>query len=174
MRSSVPFGMVAGLLLVLGSAATVLADGSGEEGIGVEPASVTAGDTVILAGSGLEPNNERVIVLAGQDLVVDFGTVTTDAAGMFQTELTIPSHLPSGVYEFRAIGDEILTAPLAVTAAAGGGGSSPVPNDLSNTVVPRERTAIEFSVVLALAAAAALAGAFLVWRAEGRRSTSAA
>ena len=172
MRSSVPFGMVAGLLLVLGSAVTVLANGGGE-GIAVEPSSVTAGDTVILAGSGLEPNNERVIVLAGQDLVVDFGTVTTDAAGMFQTELTIPSHLPSGVYEFRAIGDEILTASLAVTAAAGGAGSSPVPNDLSNTVVPRERTAIEFGVVLALAAAAALAGAFLVWRAEGRRSTSA-
>lgn len=174
MRSSVPFGMVAGLLLVLGSAATVLADGSGEEGIGVEPASVTAGDTVILAGSGLEPNTERVLVLAGQGLVIDFGAVTTDPEGMFQTELTIPSHLPSGVYEFRAIGDEILTAPLAVTAVAGGAGSSPAPNDLSNTVVPRERTAIEFGVVLALAAAAAVAGGLLVWRAERLRGTTGA
>lgn len=101
-------------LLALGGG-TVLAHegGAGEESVAVEPSSVTAGGSVVLAGSGLEPESERVLVLAGQGLVVEFGTVTTDAEGMSSQELTIPSHLPAGTYELRAIGDEILSAPLA-------------------------------------------------------------
>ena len=174
MRKSVPFAIAVQLLLLLGSAATVLADGSGKEGIAVEPGSVTAGDTVILAGTGLVPKTERVLVLAGQSLVIDFGTVTTDAQGMFQIKLTIPSHLPSGIYEFRAIGDETLTAPLAITAAAGGAGASAAPNDTSETIVPRTRTTVELGVIIALVALAAAAGALIVWRAEHLRGAAGA
>ena len=105
--------------LLLGGTVVVAHEGEGEAKIEVEPSSLTAGGTTVLAGSGLEPDNERVLVLAGQDLVVEFGTVRTDAQGMFQQELLIPGHLPSGTYEMRAIGDETLTAALGVTAAAG-------------------------------------------------------
>jgi len=172
MRKSLRFGIVLGLVLSLTTAVAVMAhEGSGEEEVVVEPASVTAGDSVVLAGSGLEPNNERVLVMAGQDLIVEFGSVTTDAEGMFQTELTIPSHLPSGTYELRAIGDETVTAPLAVT---GGAEASPAPNDLNQTVVPRERTPIEVGVILALVALATAAGGLLVWRAERVRGAAGA
>lgn len=123
-----------GLALALGAAAVVIAHDPGEAEIVVEPASVTAGDAVVLAGTGLEPDSDRVLVLAGEDLIIEFGTVTTDDEGMFQAELTIPSHLPSGTYEFRAIGDETLTVPLAISGAA----ASP-PTDAGETIMPRDR-----------------------------------
>lgn len=162
------------LALALGASAAVLAHDPGASGIEVLPASVTAGDTVVLAGTGLEPNNERVLVLAGQDLVVEFGTVTTDAEGMFQTELTIPSHLPSGTYELRAIGDETLTAPLDITAVAGGAEASPGPEDASETVVPRERTPIELALIIVLVTLATVIGGLLVWGAERLRGAAGA
>jgi hypothetical protein len=155
-----------GLALAVAPVTAMAHEGSGEEEVVLEPADVTAGESVIVAGSGLEPDDERILALAGGDLVVDFGTVTTDAEGMFQTELTIPSHLPSGTYEFRAIGDETVTAELAVTAAAGEAEASPAPNDARETVVPRERTPIELGVILALVVLATVIGGLLVWGAE--------
>jgi hypothetical protein len=173
MRKRVAFAIVLGVSLSLVAiGATMGHEGSGEEEIVVEPASVTAGDTVILAGSGLEPDSDRVVVLAGQDLVVEFGTVRTDAEGMFSKELTIPSHLPSGNYELQAIGDETITTPLAVTAAAGGAEASPRADDATQTVVARERTPFEVALILALVALAAIAGGVLAWRAERFRGPS--
>lgn len=175
MRKSLPSALAAGVLLSLATAVGVMAhEGSGEEEVVVEPSDVTAGDTVILAGSGLEPNDERILALAGGDLVVDLGSVTTDAEGTFEIELTIPSHLPSGIYELRAIGDETVTAELGVTAAAGGAEASPNPNDASQTVVPRERTPIELGLILVLVALAAVAGGLLVWGAERVRGAAGA
>lgn len=170
MGKSASLAISLGLLLSLGIAGTVIAhEGSGQEEIVVEPSSVTAGDTVVLAGTGLEPDSDRVLVLAGQALTVDLGTVTTDAEGMFQIELTIPSHLPSGTYELRAIGDETLTAALDVTALAGGPDASPGSGDATNTVVPRERSPLELAALIGLIGVAALAGGLLVWRAEWLR-----
>ena len=159
---------VAALLvrLVLGGG-TVLAHegGAGTESLAVEPSSVTAGGSVVLAGSGLEPENERVLVLAGQGLVVEFGTVTTEAEGMFSKELAIPSDLPAGTYELRAIGDETLTAPLALTAADGAAGA-PGPDAAAQAVVPRDRSPIELALLVGVVAILAAIGGLLVWRAE--------
>jgi hypothetical protein len=167
MRRSLPVAMALGLLLSLVVGFAVMAhEGTGEETLEVEPSSVTAGDTVVLAGSGLEPDNDRVLVLVGEDLTVEFGTVTTDADGMFSKQLTIPSHLPSGNYELRAIGDETLTAPLAVTAAAGAAESPPAADAANETVIPRQRTSLELGLILALVAWAAIVGGWLIWRAE--------
>lgn len=174
MRKSIPSALAVGVLLSLATAVAVMAhEGSGEEEVVVEPGDVTAGDTVILAGSGLEPNDERILALAGGDLVVDLGSVTTDAEGMFQIELTIPSHLPSGIYELRAIGDETVTAELGVSAVAGAE-ASPAPDDARQTVVPRVRTPMELGLVLVLVALAAVAGGVLVWRAERVRGATGA
>ena len=131
MRRTTAHAITFGVALSLAAAAAVLAHGgeAGKEALAVEPSDVTAGQTVVLVGSGLEPDNDRVLVLAGQDLVVEFGTVRTNAEGMFQKELPIPSHLPSGIYELRAIGDETLTVPLTVTAIAGGPEASPAAED---------------------------------------------
>lgn len=175
MRKSMPFATSVALVLALAAVAAVTAhEGSGEEEVVVEPAEVTAGESVIVAGSGLEPDDERVLVLAGGGLVVDFGTVTTDAEGMFQIEITIPSHLPGGTYELRAIGDETVTAELAVTAAAGAAEASPGENDPNQAVVARERTPVELGAILVLVALAAVAGGLLVWRAEGFRGEAGA
>ncbi|NJD29490.1 MAG: hypothetical protein FIA92_14500 [Chloroflexi bacterium] len=173
MRRFVPIAAVLGLLLSLSAGLAVMAH-EGEEGIEVEPSSVTAGDTVVLAGSGLEPNAERVLLLAGGSLIVAFGTVTTDAEGMFSLELTIPNHLPSGNYELRAIGDETLTTPLGVTAAAGGVGATPAPNDAGEAVVARDRSPLELVLILALVALATVVGVWLVWRAERFRGAQTA
>lgn len=175
MRKSIPCAVILGLSFAFGLALAVTAhEGDGEAKIEVEPASVTAGDKVVLAGSGLEPDNDRVLVLAGEGLTIEFGTVKTDAEGMFSEELTIPSHLPSGNYELRAIGDETLTTPLAVTAAAGGAQASPVANAPSETVAARQRSPLELGVILALVALAAISGALLVWRTERFRGAAAA
>jgi hypothetical protein len=175
MRRSVLRAAAFALMLALGAAGAAAAhEGSGEEEVVVEPADVTAGDSVVAAGSGLEPDDERVLVLAGADLVVDFGTVTTDAEGMFEIELTIPSHLPTATYELRAIGDETVTAQVAVTAAAGGADPAPAADDSNQAVVPRERTTIELAVILVLVALAAVAGGLLVWGAERLRGEAGA
>ncbi|MEO6579462.1 MAG: hypothetical protein ABIO99_11270 [Candidatus Limnocylindria bacterium] len=175
MRKSMPFATSVALVLALAAVAAVTAhEGSGEEEVVVEPAEVTAGESVIVAGSGLEPDDERVLVLAGGDLVVDFGSVTTDAEGMFEIELTIPSHLPSGTYELRAIGDETLTAELMVTAMAGGAETPPAENDQAQDVVPRDRTPVELGLILILVALAGGAGGLLVWRAEWFRGAAGA
>ncbi len=156
--------------LLLGGTVVVAHEGEGEAKIEVEPSSLTAGGTIVLAGSGLEPDNERVLVLAGQDLVVEFGTVRTDAQGMFQQELRIPGHLPSGTYEVRAIGDETLTAALGVTAAAGGQASPATESD--QTVTGRARSPVALGLLLAFAVLTALAGVLLVWRAERFRGVA--
>jgi len=166
MRRSLPLATALGVLLSLGAVLVVMAhEGDGEETLEVEPASVTAGDSVVLAGSGLEPDNDRVLLLAGADLVVEFGTVKTDAEGMFSTELAIPDHLPSGTYELRAIGDETLTTALAVTAAAGAV-APPADGDAGEVILARQRTPLEIGVIVALVAAAVVVGGWLVWRAE--------
>jgi len=162
---STAWALALGALLVLvGASATLAHEGTGEEEVVVEPASITAGDSVVLAGSGLEPDDERVLVLAGADLVVELGTVATDAEGMFQIELAIPSHLPSGTYELRAIGDETLTAALAVTAADVA--DAPAADPATESVVARERGPLELGAVIAATAIAALVGGLLVWRAD--------
>jgi hypothetical protein len=176
MRKAFPIAVALGVVLSAVGVAYVMAhEGEpGEETLAVEPSSVTAGDTVVLAGSGLEPDNDRVLLLAGGDIVIEFGTVRTDDEGMFEKELTIPDHLPTGAYELRAIGDETLTVPLAVTAIAGGRETSPGIDDASQTVAARERTPIELAIILVLVAVAAVAGGVLVWRAERFRGRSAA
>jgi len=174
MRKSAPLAIVFGLALLFGTALAVAAhQGNGEAKIEAEPSSLTAGGTVVLAGSGLEPDSDRILVLAGEGLTVEFGTIRTDAQGMFSKELTIPGHLPSGNYELRAIGDETLTAPLAVTAAAGNGEASPAANAANETVVSRQRSPADLSAILVLVGLAAVLGGLMVWRAERFRGASA-
>jgi len=200
-KTSLP-AIALGLALSLAGASLVLAH-EGEETLAVEPSTLEAGGTVVLAGSGLEPDSERVLILAGENLIVEFGTVKTDADGRFQKELTIPGHLPAGTYELRAIGDETLTVPLGILEAAPvlpsaapsaepAPSAKPVPNvspapnptpapvatvapiDPTKTVVPRERTPVELGLILALIPFAAVAGGLLVWRAERFRGGSPA
>jgi hypothetical protein len=140
---------------------------SGDEasGISVEPAQVTAGETVVLAGNGLEPNSDRQINLVGPDVVVPFPAVTTDADGMFAVTLTIPDHLPSGTYTFQAIGDETLTTDCTITAAVGMAATEPK-DEAAAIVTSRSRSSLETAIVGVLVGVAIALGVLLVVRAE--------
>lgn len=158
--------------LVAAVAAPALAHEAGESsGVSVDPTQLTAGGTVVLAGRGLEPDSDRVLQLVGHDLIVQFGTVTTDADGGFAKELTIPAYLPAGAYELQAIGDETLATPLAVTVAAGAAANGGV-TAADAAVAPRARSSAAMAgLVLAILLVAAL-GVILVRGSErlGRRS----
>jgi len=161
MRSRlIPSALFAGGLL-LATASAALADEPGA-GLSVEPQEVTAGDTILLAGNGLEPDDERILVLQGEDVAVSLGTATTDGDGMLNAEIEIPGHLPSGTYQLQAIGDETLEIEVKVQAAEGGA-SEPAEEA---PITARERGPIELGVILVGAALAAAVGGLLVWRAE--------
>ncbi len=156
----------ASVALAFALALPVFAHSGGEaSGISVEPAQVTAGGTVVLAGNGLEPNSERQINLVGPDDLVPFPKVTTDAAGMFNVTLTIPGHLPSGTYTFQAIGDETLTTELAVTAAAGQAAAQPS-SETAAVVAPRSRSGLELAGIALLLVVAVGGGLVLISQAE--------
>lgn len=163
MRRPLLSALLLGGALLLLPAVSVLADEPGA-GITVEPAEVTAGQTVLLAGSGLESDDERVLVLQGETMAVNLGTATTDADGMLSQEIQIPGHLPSGSYQLQAIGDETLEVELKVTAAEGGAAAAPQPDEDAHA--SRERTDVELAVVVAVAAILAALGVVLVIRAE--------
>ncbi len=163
--------LAAVLLSLLGSATALGHGGGGDEGLRVEPSTVTAGGSVVLAATGLEPDSDRSIELVGPDLVVELGTAATGADGMFSKEVTIPSHLPGGEYTFEVIGDETLTVPLAVMAAAAGAGAPPT-NDAAEILLPRSRSALELALLVGMVAVLVLSGGLLVWRAERIRGAS--
>ena len=159
--SLLPITILLGTLVVAAWPATVSAHG-GAEGISVDPASLTAGETVLIAGSGLEPDDDRVLVLRGEDVVVSLGTATTDGEGMLAAEVTVPAHLPSGSYQIQAIGDETLETELKVAAAAGAMDVAP-----TTAEVPYGGpSSAESAVVIGGALLVALAGVFLIRRAE--------
>jgi hypothetical protein len=156
----------ASVALVFALALPVLAHSGGEaSGISIEPAQVTAGGTVVLAGKGLEPNSDRQINLVGPDVIVPFPAVTTDADGMFAVTLTVPAHLPAGTYTFQAIGDETLTTDCTVTAAAGMAASEPI-NEAVAAVAPRSRSSLDLGIIGVLIVLAIGLGVLLVVRAE--------
>jgi hypothetical protein len=139
--------------------------GSAASGISVEPSTVTAGGTVVLAGTGLEPNAERRIQLVGPDMIVPFAAATTDADGMFSVTLTVPAHLPAGTYTFQAIGDETLTAECIVTAAPGGAVAQTTSAAVA-MIVSRDRSGLELGALALLVAVSLGVGLLLVVRAE--------
>lgn len=152
--------------LVIAVSLTALAHSGGEESaISAEPSQVTAGGTVVLAGTGLEPDTDRVINLVGPDVIVPFKNVTTDADGMFSVELTIPAHLPAGTYTFQAIGDETLTTELMITAAAGQTAVEPK-NEALAVVTPRSRSGSELAIMAFVVLVSLAGGVLLVTRAE--------
>lgn len=149
--------------LVVAAPARAHGGGSGEPSVQIEPQQVTAGGTVVIVGEGMEPDNERAVVLAGQQLVVEFGTVKTDADGGFTLKVTVPSHLPSGVYQVQAIGDETVSADLQVTAAVGASSTAPAPQQ---NVQPRHVEGLGLVVLVAAVGLFILAGGWLVVFAE--------
>lgn len=120
-------------------------------------ASVVAGGTVAVTGSGFAADAELRFELRSDP--VDLGTVTADADGAFSRALTIPASTPAGAHTLaviRADGTEV-TAALTVTAATGGGNTTPGENtgggadgDLATTGADSTPYVIAAVVLLAL------------------------
>jgi hypothetical protein len=158
---AVGFALAAVTLLTLGGG-TVLATNADllEPSVSVTPSTLAAGGTIVVAGSGLEPMSDRVIEQAGQDLTVELGSVTADAAGAFQAEFAIPLHLPPGAYELRAIGDRILATQLTVTSGVAGASAGQADDEASMVATTL--------ILLAAAGIMLAAGGVVAWRAERR------
>lgn len=169
MRRPLLSALLLSVAVLLLTAASVLADDP-NAGISVEPAEVAAGQTILLAGNSLEPDDERVLVLQGDTITVSLGTATTDADGMLSQEIQIPGHLPSGTYQLQAIGDETLQVELKVAAAEGGAATEAEPAE--EALTNRERSGIELAVVVLAAAIFGGLGVLLVVRAERFRGQS--
>ncbi len=152
----------AGAMTLVGVAPALAHSGSGEPILQIDPNPVTAGGTVTLVGTGLEPNGDREVSLAGQNLLVDFGTFKTDSDGMLSVQMKIPAYLPAGTYEIRAAADEVLTIECDVQAGAGT--VAAVDDPAQAQVVPHQRGAVEISLIASLVALSLALGAFLVWR----------
>lgn len=159
----------AGLALAGGAPAQAHSGGT-EPSLQIDPNPVTAGSTVTLVGTNLEPNGDREVSLAGQNLIVNFGTFKTDGDGMLTVPLKIPTYLPAGTYEIRAAADEILTIECDVQAGAGS--VTAVDDPASAQVVAHQRGAIEISLIASLVALSLALGAFLVWRTRPHPETN--
>lgn len=157
-------GTAAAMVLILALPALAHSGGEASE-ISVEPSTVTVGGTVVLAGTGLEPDSDRTINLVGPDVVVPFPNVTTDADGMFSVTLTIPAHLPAGTYTVQAIADETLTTELTLTAVAGQAAPEPK-NEAAAVVAARNRSGLELAVIAVVLLLAVVGGLLLVTQAE--------
>ena len=158
--------LLAVALVILG--ATVALGHGGDEGVEslvLEPASIGPGGSVLVVGTDLEPDTERTLQLTGEDITIALGTSAVSEAGRFSEEITVPSHVPAGVYQIQSIGDETLTVELQIVGApeeVGVPAAASAPADGG----PRERGALGLGLVLALAMIAGLVGLLLVVRAE--------
>ncbi len=143
--------------------------------ITVDPSSFEPGDTVTVAGTGLQPSFETPIEFNSVTVVV--GTVTTDAEGAFETTITIPADAAQGDHtitaECDAVGNVSITdvtvevsgnvigPPLPRTGGNGGNGG------------PLPRTGSDVEPLVVVGGAAVLAGVAFVLVAKRRRRTVA-
>jgi LPXTG-motif cell wall-anchored protein len=101
--------------------------------ITVDPSTFEAGDVVTVTGAGLEPNFETIIEF--NSVTVQVGTATTDAAGSFEAQVTIPLDAADGAHTISAVCDTAgnvsstdVTVSSEVTAPTEPGGSGgPLP-----------------------------------------------
>lgn len=109
------------------------------------------GETFTVSGDGYEPSATVVVTLESDP--VTLATTTADAAGAFETEVTIPADFPAGAHTLKATG-----------AAAGGGTQVlglqiTVAGDLAETGTNIPAGLIVVALIAALAGAVAVRAA---------------
>jgi hypothetical protein len=83
------------VLMMLGLASTTTARSDADrEVVRVEPATVDAGGSVTIAGTGMPPGSARTLVLAGGHLVIGLGAVRTMRATGSTWWSTFPAIFP--------------------------------------------------------------------------------
>jgi large repetitive protein len=90
------------------------------------PATVSAGGTIALAGTGFEPGDYALVLHSDP---VSLGTVTVGQDGVLSHSATIPASTPAGAHELVLSLDGVVvsTTPITVTAASAPAVSAPTP-----------------------------------------------
>lgn len=132
----------------------------------VDPSTFEAGDVVTVSGTGLEPNFETIIEF--NSVTVQVGTATTDAAGSFSVQVTIPADAAAGPHTITAVCDSAgnisstdvtVSSVNATTTTTIGGG-------------PLPRTGTDSKPLIVVGAIALLVGVALVLVSKRRRRTA--
>lgn len=148
---------VLGLLLTVVLAAPAAA----QTGYG-EPITVSPGDSVTVGGEGCSPGADVTIEFRQGSVSKVLAVVTADEDGDFRAVVTIPVNAePGAALLVASCGGTVLTIPLHVVAA-GGGGTLPVTGSSDTT-----GTLVGVGGALVVLGAAAVYGA-------RRRNTAAA
>jgi LPXTG-motif cell wall-anchored protein len=133
----------------------------------VEPSTFAAGATVTVRGTGFQPNFSTRIDF--NSVTVEIGSVTTDAAGNFQLQVTIPNDAVPGPHTIScncdaegniSSTDVTVSSTNATTTTTTGGG-------------PLPRTGTDSKPLLVVGAIAVLVGIALVLVSKRRRRSAA-
>lgn len=100
------------------------ADTEPEPALVLSSATVQAGGSIAVSGTGFAPDQEITFELHSDPIVL--GTLTADAGGVLKGSFTIPASAPAGTHTLVALSGTtvIASAPLTVTAAGAGGTGS--------------------------------------------------
>jgi LPXTG-motif cell wall-anchored protein len=130
--------------------------------ITVSPSTFQAGDTVTVTGTGFQPDFETVIEF--NSVTVQVGTVTTDGAGAFSLEVTIPLDATDGPHTITAVCDaEGNITSTDVTVSSTSAPTTPPPGG------PLPRTGSDAQPLVIAGLVALLAGIALVLVSRRRR-----
>jgi hypothetical protein len=102
----------------------------------ISEASVPAGGSLVISGSGFEP--DAVVTLTLHSTPVDLGTATANGDGSFVATVTIPSSTARGAHTVEASTKDGTTVSVALTVTAkgtvaAGGSVSASADDLADT-----------------------------------------
>ena len=141
--------------------------------------AAAAGNTLALDGREFTAGAEYQLRLVGTLDEYDITKVQADSTGRFRVDVTVPSAARPGRYRLVAVagdGDEVAGADLRVTdraaassppdTAADGSASSHRPR-IEEMNLPRERSGLDWSLILVLIGGAGGLGAIVLRGAEG-------
>ena len=151
-------------LIAVGSSA---ASAHGNPEIVITPNPAAASASIAIEGEGFEEDEEVSLTLEGVSGDIALGTATTDAAGGFHVEVTLPDAATPASYRIRAEGgDASALADFRITQ--GTGGSQPAAEHEGSIGFHREQSTAQVIGLVALAAALAVAGLALLLVREER------
>ena len=144
----------------------------------VDRSAVAPGDSLVLDGSDFGEGGEYQLRLVGTLDEHDLAKVRADSAGRFRVEVSVPSDVRPGRFRIVAVagdGDEVASAELRITdratassipdTAAGESSSSRRPRT-DEMDLARERSGLEWGLIVLLIGGTGGLGAFVVRRPE--------
>jgi hypothetical protein len=99
---------------------TTIALAHGEPELIVTPERVDAGGSIHVKGTMVSENGTIVVTLESAKFRIALGAARGDADGNFEAEFVIPTQVPEGEYELRALGNDGREGSAKLTVLAAG------------------------------------------------------